>query len=64
MEQALDDLETFKAAIVKLRDQLQAKQTELHELTGPTPEERYNERRKKQRATAQDAVQRAMSVEI
>jgi hypothetical protein len=63
-EEAFTDLKRFHENVLNLREELQAKQTMLDGLRGPSAEERYNEKRNRERAAAQEAVQRATSIRI
>ncbi len=63
-EQAFANLQRFQQNVVKFREQLQAKQAELHEVRGPTPAEQFAERRSRERATAHQAINRAASIQI
>lgn len=63
-EEAFTDLERFQKNVLATREEIEDKQTTLARLRGPSREQIYHEQRGQQRATAQDAIDRAMSLGI
>lgn len=66
-EDAFSDLARFKKNVFTYRDQLAAKQEELSALLGPdhqSPRERKDEQREQSRRVANEAITRALRLEI
>lgn len=63
-ERAFEDLEIFQKNVLKLRKQLEMTQGRLKRRRGPTGDDVYQQRRSVDRAEAEEARQRLMSIEV
>lgn len=63
-EEAFTDLERFQKNVLKLRQQLRAKERKLIDLHGQSPEQLYLEKRGLERSIAQQAISRASGFQI
>jgi hypothetical protein len=63
-EGAFGDLKQFQANVRRLREDLEGKRTQLNDLRGPSSQQMLDKMRSREQANAQDAIHRALAVEI